>query len=236
VRRVIVENGRARGVEVGSGRSVRRVEADVVVLAAGGIGDPPILRASGLDFRDRLWVDIVLTIGGASTNARMLDEPPMVWFAQRDQYILSPYIDLLTHFFHRPWRGVSIEDRVGLMIKLADTEEGTVEANGSVAKGLSDEDRERLDEARVIAHQVMEGAGVKGPFVDGMFNAGHLGGTLPLSREDVPTMRPGWLPEGLWVADLSLLPRSQGLPTMLTAAALGLRVARRILEGSGKGP
>ena len=41
-------------------------------------------------------------------------------------------------------------------------------------------------------------------------------------------MHPSILPEGLWVADLSLLPRSQGLPTMLTTAALALRVSRRI--------
>jgi choline dehydrogenase-like flavoprotein len=41
-------------------------------------------------------------------------------------------------------------------------------------------------------------------------------------------MRPAVLPEGLWVADLSLAPRSEGLPTMLVASALALRVARRI--------
>ena len=41
-------------------------------------------------------------------------------------------------------------------------------------------------------------------------------------------MRPSWLPEGLWVADLSLVPHSQGLPTILLTAALALRVARNI--------
>jgi hypothetical protein len=43
-------------------------------------------------------------------------------------------------------------------------------------------------------------------------------------------MRPLGLPRNLWVADLSLMPRSQGLPTMLTAAALALRVSKRIVE------
>jgi choline dehydrogenase-like flavoprotein len=43
-------------------------------------------------------------------------------------------------------------------------------------------------------------------------------------------MHPASLPQDLWVADLSLMPRSQGLPTMLTAAALSLRVARKIAE------
>ena len=166
----------------------------------------------------------------------MLHEPPMVWFAEREHYILSPYLDLLTYFFHRPWRGVSIGDRVGLMVKLADTAAGTVEADGTVRKGLTDEDRSRLAEARELAQGIMEEAGVEGPLVDGMLNGGHLGGTVPLTREDAVAMRPSWLPQGLWVADLSLVPRSQGLPTMLTAAALGLRVARRVLEDAGMGP
>ena len=235
VKRVLVEGGRVRGVEVGKGRSAVRVDADMVVLAAGGIGTPPILRASGMEVRDRLWVDIVLTVGGVKKGADMLHEPPMVWYAEREHYILSPYIDILTHFFHRPWRGVSIEDRVGLMIKLADTAEGSVEADGTVRKGLSDEDRTRLAEASALARGIMEDAGVEGPFVDGMLNGGHLGGTVPLSREDAGTMHPSWLPEGLWVADLSLVPRSQGMPTMLTAAAIGLRVAERAIEGASEG-
>ena len=64
--------------------------------------------------------------------------------------------------------------------------------------------------------------------MEGMLNGGHLGGTVPLAREDVETMHPSRLPEGLWVADLSLAPSSQGMPTMLIAAALALRVARKI--------
>ena len=76
----------------------------------------------------------------------------------------------------------------------------------------------------------MEASDVNGPFVDGMIHGGHLGGTVPLEKEDVSSMHPSWLPDDLWVADLSLLPRSQGLPTMLTTAALALRVAKRIDE------
>jgi choline dehydrogenase-like flavoprotein len=43
-------------------------------------------------------------------------------------------------------------------------------------------------------------------------------------------MRPAGLPDGLWVADLSLVPTSQGLPTMATTAAIALRVARRLMD------
>ncbi len=152
----------------------------------------------------------------------------MVWFSAEEGFILSPYIDVLSHWFHPPWRSVGVGDRVGVMVKLADDAAGEVRADGTVVKALTAPDLARLREAVGLARAVMEGAGVHGPFVDGMLNGGHLGGTVPLSREDVPGMRPGWLPEGLWVADLSLLPRSQGMPTILTTAALALRVARTI--------
>jgi choline dehydrogenase-like flavoprotein len=117
-----------------------------------------------------------------------------------------------------------------MMIKLADTEQGTVAADGTVTKKLTDIDWKRLGEAKVKAKSIMEASGVEGPFIDGMIHGGHLGGTVPLTKDDVATMHPSWLPKDLWVADLSLLPRSQGLPTMLTAAALALRVAKKIEE------
>jgi len=160
----------------------------------------------------------------------MLNEPPMAWFIKKDNYILSPYFDLLSYWFHKPWKSVAVEDRVGMMIKLADTEQGTVAADGTVTKSLTRADYESLEKAKAEAKQIMEASEVTGPFVDGMVHGGHLGGTVPLTKEDVETMHPSWLPQDLWVADLSLMPRSQGLPTMLTAAALSLRVAKRIVE------
>ena len=154
----------------------------------------------------------------------------MVWFIKEENYILSPYFDILSYWFHKPWKDVSLENRVGMMIKFADSEQGAVSADGTVTKSLTDRDRKILEEAKMKAKAIMEASGVEGPFVDGLIHGGHLGGTVPLTKDDVSTMHPSWLPEDLWVADLSLLPRSQGLPTMLTAAALALRVAKRINE------
>ena len=225
VEKVITSAGRVTGVQT---RNNTKYNADVVVLSAGGIGTAQILKNSGLNAEDHLWADIVLTMGGVLKDARQLEEPPMAWYTQEDDYILSPYPDILSHYFHKPWRKVSIQDRVGLMVKLADTEEGTVCSDGKVDKSLTEHDQDRLDVAINQAHEVMEGAGISGPFVKGVHNGGHLGGTVPLKKEDVKKMRPPWLPKGLWVADLSLAPQSQGLPTILLAAALALRVVRKI--------
>lgn len=230
VEKILIENGQAKGVIIKSGSNSGTIRSNIVVLAAGGIGTAQILKKSGLPAKDNLWADIVLTLGGVLKGANQIKEPPMVWYTEHEGYILSPYLDILSHWFHKPWRNVSIDDRVGVMVKLADIEEGSVFANGKVQKAIKDEDRIRLEEAIGEAKKIMESAGVSGPYINGMHNAGHLGGTVPLRAEDVDSMRPSWLPDGLWVADLSLAPRSQGLPTILLTSALALRVARKIIE------
>ncbi len=226
VERVEIENGKVKGVVVNS----RTIKSDIVVLSAGGIGTAQILKASGLPAKDNLWADIVLTLGGVLKGANQIKEPPMVWYTKHKDYILSPYIDILSHWFHKPWRNVSLDDRVGIMVKLADFEKGAVFEDGKVQKTIENEDHQRLDEAIGEARKIMENAGVSGPYINGMHNGGHLGGTVPLKAEDVEKMKPSWLPEDLWVADLSLAPRSQGLPTILLTAALALKVARKIKE------
>lgn len=230
VKKVLLENGRVSGVEIKSGISSKAIYGDLVVLSAGGIGTAQILKASGLPAQDKLWTDIVLTLGGVAPGAKMLKEPPMVWYSQQKDYILSPYVDILSHWFHKPWKNVSINDRVGMMVKLADLEEGAVYENGKVHKEISQDDKQKLEVAVSLAREIMENSGVSGPYVKGMYNGGHLGGTVPLEKSDVGEMRPNYLPEGLWIGDLSLAPRSQGMPTILLTAALGLKVARKILE------
>ncbi|MGE5379333.1 MAG: GMC family oxidoreductase N-terminal domain-containing protein, partial [Candidatus Saccharibacteria bacterium] len=228
VKRVIIDGGKAVGVEVETEGRVQTVRGDAIVLAAGGIGTAQILRASKVAPSDTLWADLVLTVGGISKNARQLEEPPMVWVSRRNGYIISPYLDVLSHWFHQPWRRVGLKDRVGVMVKLAEAANGRVLEDGTVEKPVAPEDRERLEVAAEEVRELMQRAGVQAPFVNGLLHGGHLGGTVPLQREDAETMHPSSLPNGLWVADLSLLPRSQGLPTMLTAAALAMRVSRSI--------
>jgi choline dehydrogenase-like flavoprotein len=234
VQKVLLESNSACGVLVSHDSLTEKIKADIVVLSAGGVGTAQILLASNLPVRKSLWVDVVLTVGGVQKGSRMLDEPPMAWFVKKDNYILSPYFDLLSFWFHKPWKDVSMKDRVGMMIKLADSEQGTVSIDGTVTKSLTKVDYERLDEAKAEAIQIMKTSGVLGPFVDGMIHGGHLGGTVPLTKDDVETMHPSWLPQDLWVADLSLMPRSQGLPTMLTTSALSLRVAKKIAQEKSK--
>ena len=64
VQKVLIEGNRACGVLVSHGSSTEKINADIVVLSAGGIGTAQILKSSDLPARENLWVDIVLTVGG----------------------------------------------------------------------------------------------------------------------------------------------------------------------------
>ncbi|HXZ23811.1 MAG TPA: GMC family oxidoreductase N-terminal domain-containing protein, partial [Methanomassiliicoccales archaeon] len=55
VEKVVVEGEKAKGVVLGGTRAGEALSADVVVLAAGGIGTAQILRSSSLPVSDTLW-------------------------------------------------------------------------------------------------------------------------------------------------------------------------------------
>jgi choline dehydrogenase-like flavoprotein len=72
VDKLLVEKGHVKGVLIRSGSSTKIIKADAVVLAAGGVGTAQILRRSGFKTQNRLWADIVLTIGGISKEQNSL--------------------------------------------------------------------------------------------------------------------------------------------------------------------
>lgn len=75
VDRVLVEGGRVRGLEGRRGRRPFEVEAETVVVAAGGIGSPVLLRNSGLDgagraspWTPRSWSTASLPLRGSAAT------------------------------------------------------------------------------------------------------------------------------------------------------------------------
>jgi ferredoxin len=207
-----------------------RIKCDICVLAAGGVGTAQILKKSGISVNNSLWIDIVATLGGISKKSNQLKELPMLWFIKNKDFIISPYIDVLSVWFHKPWRKVPMSDRVGMMVKISDSSNGIVSENGEISKEVTRKDLEKINNGLDIAKKIMLKAKVKGPFVRGMLNGGHLGGTVPLTKNDVSLMKPSHLPENLWIADLSLVPKSQGMSTILLASALALKVSRKIIQ------
>jgi hypothetical protein len=226
VDRVVIDNDRAKGLKVRAGR--RRPEfvpADLVVLAAGGLGTPPVLERSGIRGRPRLFVDPVLTLAAEWPGARLSTEVSMPFIVDKGRYIISPYFDFLSYFFDRRWRYPS-RDILSVMIKLADEPAGEAGAKG-VLKALSAEDNKRLAEAVDLTTEIMVRTGVrKERILPGILNAGHPGGMFPLTPDEKDTFHSPALPQNVYIADASLFPDSLGKPPILTIIAMAKRVSR----------
>lgn len=225
VARVVMEGGRATGVVTRGMVGHHFVPADLVVLAAGGFGTPAILERSGIGCEPTLFVDPVLTVAARVPNAWQCNEIEMPFVVQRDGYILSPYFDWISSLFHPQWRH-GLQDIVGIMIKLADENVGSISGR-KVHKLLTPADHSRLDEAVGVATEILArfGADPQEVFL-GTVHAGHPGGVLPLTQASAPVVHDDRLPENVFVADATLFPRSLGNPPILTIIALGKRVAR----------
>jgi choline dehydrogenase-like flavoprotein len=227
VKRILIRDGHATGVDAQVGWMRRFFPADLVILAAGGFGTPAILQNSGIPCEPHLFVDPVLCVATMWENAFQCKEIEMPFFMQREHFILSPYFDYVSFLFNKTWKPPA-RDLLGIMIKLADSSTGSV-SNRQIVKALSALDKERLSGAVEICKEILRrfGARDKEMFL-GTINAGHPGGTLPLTEREADSFHHARLPENLYVADATLLPESLGNPPILTIVAMAKRISKLV--------
>jgi choline dehydrogenase-like flavoprotein len=116
---------------------------------------------------------------------------------------------------------------LGVMIKLKDERSGEVGADGTVSKGLTEADRERLRRAEEVAGNLLRRAGCDPASIfTTPLRGTHPSGTVPvgpmLSRDLETEVA------NLYVCDASVFPEALGRPTVLTIIALARRLARRL--------
>lgn len=236
VDRVLIEGGRAVGVE-GRRRGARfTARAPIVVLAAGGLGTPQILRASGFEGAGQgITMDKTVMVYGVTPEAGIGHEPPMTWYWRDDDagfmlstlidpWLLYPLIGLLAGWPH-PLSWPRWGRTIGVMIKLKDDLAGGLCADGSISKPLTDNDQRRLVHARDLARRLLLQAGAD---PESIF-ATPLRGTHPGSTARIGALLDEGLQTrsgGLFVCDASAFPEALGRPTVLTIIGLGKRLVR----------
>lgn len=118
-----------------------------------------------------------------------------------------------------------MRDLASIMIKLADDEVGGTDGK-RIDKRLTARDRKRMKRAISQSREILVRLGVpmEKQFL-GILNAGHPGGMLPLTAAEKDTLHSPVLPDNLYVADATILPKSMGNPPILTIMALAKKIA-----------
>jgi len=223
--KLVERNGKIAGVMVKAGSRTYVVEADLIILSAGGFNTPMILERSGITTDDNLFVDPVLTVAAHLPGSHQNSELTMPFMIRGTRFFLSPYYDFLSVLFNPKWRQYRYGDIYGIMIKLADTPIGSIRRTG-IEKSLTTEDHDILKTAQAMCIDIFRSMNIhENDIQPGTLHAGHPGGTLSLRRESAESFHDSRLPDNVYVADASLLPGPFGMPPILTIMALAKRIA-----------
>ncbi len=223
---IIVADGEVAGVR----SKGKIISADIVVLSAGALETPRLLRKQGLPTTPNLFVDTFTTIGGVLEEIKLNKEVTMNALITFEDFILSP------HFSNQlvkrmEARGVkaSSEDVLGIMVKIKDEELGEVDKD--VKKVVTNRDAVLLSEGANIAGSILEKAGADpSTFVSTPVRGAHPGGTARIGEAVDKNLTTEV--DGLYVADASVLPASPGAPPILTIVALAKYLSKIIIEQS----
>jgi choline dehydrogenase-like flavoprotein len=237
VDRVLIEDGRAVGVEVNIEGETRQLRAGRVVLAAGGIGSPRLLRASNLlDSPRAFFSDPVVAVMGSvddlDENEPVGAEVPMAagasWHADgialADLTLPQAMYQAFALQAGRVDRLLAHRRTLSIMVKIRDEIGGRI-GQRWVDKTLQPADRDKFAKGIATARSILAQAGARQVFASHHF-AAHPGGSLRIGEQvdgGLQTATPG-----LYVCDASVIPEPWGLPPTLTLLALGKRLGRQL--------
>lgn len=234
VERVLHENHTASGVEFIHQGARHRAFAKTIVLAAGGIGTPFILRKSGIQSVgvDFFFDPLIIAIGTVD-DLKGGKEFPMAagYNFHEDGYVMTDLV-LPRWLFWLFTAQVFRFDRLPLhsrslpiMIKAKDELGGHLTKRGSVRKRVSEIDKKRLMSGYEKARKILSNAGARNVYKT-WYIAAHPGGTVKIN--DVVDSNLKTDIDNLYVCDCSVIPEAWGLPPSLTLIALGKRLGKHL--------
>jgi choline dehydrogenase-like flavoprotein len=235
VQRVLVEDGRAVGVELELAGKLRQVKSGLVVLAGGGVGSPRILHRSGLGPRHApFFSDPVVAVMGTVDDIHGGAEVPMAaGMALPDEGISLADLTLPQPMYQAFAAQVGRIDRLfahkrtlSVMVKIRDEIGGAVGPRW-VDKTLQAADRDKLRRGVALAKDILRQAGARHIFKTWHF-AAHPGGSVRIGEGVDSDLRTPT--NGLYVCDASVIPQPWGLPPTLTLLALGKRLGRQLAQ------
>ncbi|WP_084312861.1 GMC family oxidoreductase N-terminal domain-containing protein [Desulfobulbus elongatus] len=241
--KVLIEQNRAIGVQaVDRNKGALRIQADTVVLAAGGIGSPQILRNSGLaEAGQSLCNDPYLIAFGYVGKDRRLSGRGE---SNRQAGVLLdggvtladatvPGMVYMQMLKEQGIRGRMFAGRqaLSLLVEIADDSDGSLDAEGGICKHLTARDLEKLEYGKRVARDILQHAGARDIWFS-RIAAVHPAGTCRIGEIVDADLKTRF--DNVYVADASVLPESLAVPPVLTILALGGRLAGHLLR-TGQG-
>ena len=241
VKKVIIEDKKAVGVEYKHNREIYRAYAPKIIVAAGGIGSPLILRESGIksagyDFFFDPLVYVYGKIKGLG-NGKSVPMSAGIHF-EEDGIVMTDFnmprmlkigfdLEIL-----KLKQAFSYADTLPIMIKIRDELGGSVSNNGWVNKPLTKADKQKLDKGSEHAKRILLNAGATDIYRSYKV-AAHPGGTVKIGELVDTNLKTKF--DNLYVCDCSVIPQEWGLPPTTSIIALGKRLAKHLLAADRAG-
>jgi choline dehydrogenase-like flavoprotein len=237
VNKVLFEGDEAVGVEFTKGQKKYRAFAPKVVISAGGIGTPVILRASGIkragyDF----FFDPLIGVRGTVKDIDVpTSEIPMTAgvHIEDEGYMMTdmahPFATtaIFAAGVFRFRKMFSRRNTLQIMVKAKDELGGKLTDSGGIRKILDNNEKEKLKRGYERAKEILKNAGAKGIFKT-QYLAAHPGGTAKVN--DIVDSNLMTKYDHLFVCDCSVIPEAWGMPPTTTIIGLGKRLAKYLSE------
>jgi choline dehydrogenase-like flavoprotein len=237
---IIRKNGKAVGIRGKKNHRRFEVFGKTIVIAAGGLGTPVILRRSGIkEAGENLFCDpMVMVYGSSQSRGNGYDIPNTAGsfkFHDRDGIFMADFVDPRFMFpLQMLLKGVKYLPRwfdygriLGILVKIKDTPGGRIHDGGAFSKPMSREDLKKMDRGVFLATQILSEAGVKrSAIMSTGIRGAHPGGTARIGRVVDGNLETTI--KNLFVCDASVLPKSLASPQVLTLVALAKRLAGRL--------
>ncbi|CAB3765854.1 putative GMC-type oxidoreductase [Paraburkholderia humisilvae] len=241
VERILIERGKAVGVvyrerRTPFGSTPREARAPKIVLAAGELASPQMLRGCGIEGIGArgFYCNPGYAIYGLVRGLRGTDG-----FVGCMGGELEDGIELgdanVVHAIHRPMMlgGMhlrhlrSFPETIGIGVKVEDTLSGRLHPDGRFDKQLGPDDLHKLDKGKRAAVEVLKASGARHIVDFGVTAAGRVGGLLQIGEHVDANLETSV--RNLHVCDGSVIPDAmRGTPT-LTLLCLAHYLSRRLL-------
>ncbi len=233
VKRVIFEKNKAIGVELSMGKKKFEAFAPKIVISAGGIGSPVILRASGIEKAGYdFFFDPLIGVRGTVKDIEVPNsEIPMTAgvHIEDEGYMMTdmahPFattamfaagVFRFNNVFSRP-------STLQIMVKAKDELGGRLTDTGGVRKILDKNEKQKLHRGYERAKAILKNAGAKDIFKT-QYLAAHPGGTVKIGELVDSNLMTKY--DNLFVCDCSVIPEAWGMPPTTTLIGLGKRLAK----------